>query len=196
MNNLPRVIGKAPSELPPELFRRLLSQERERVRQEIEFFQRKNIPKTKAAKAVRSSLSELLEKKGISPEQLQEMIRRKVQSARKEVTQAVTSIPSSESQVSGIGVEMEIEKKTETKPHEKYDKWASELKTERESETIQGFRELTPGTPEWKDWWKKHPEEQEAMLSWKKQKGSVSLWVTIAFCAAALFVLLLHAYPN
>ena len=78
MDNLPRVIGKAPSELSPLEFRDRLKGERDRVRREIELFQRKNVPKSqvaKAAKAARSALDTVLKEKNITPERLQEMIR-------------------------------------------------------------------------------------------------------------------------
>ena len=80
VNNLIRVIGLAPSELPTLDFKERLTKERDRVRREIEIFQRKNIPKSsvaKAAKAARSELDALLKAKGLTPEKLQEMIRKK-----------------------------------------------------------------------------------------------------------------------
>jgi len=33
-----------------------------------------------------------------------------------------------------------------------------------------GFKELTPGTPEYLNYWKGHPEEQEAMMAWSKEQ--------------------------
>ena len=77
MNNLPRVIGKAPSELSPVEFRKRLTRERDRARREIELFQT-NIPpkkKAKAAKAIRKELDKLMKAKGLTPEKLQELIR-------------------------------------------------------------------------------------------------------------------------
>jgi len=36
-----------------------------------------------------------------------------------------------------------------------------------------GFKALSPGTPEWTEHYKNHPEDQDAMLTWrKKQKGA------------------------
>lgn len=75
MNHLPRVIGPAPSEQAPLEFRERLSRERDRVRKEIELFQTRAAPKrAKAAKAERKKLSAFLKEKGITPEQLREMI--------------------------------------------------------------------------------------------------------------------------
>ena len=38
-------------------------------------------------------------------------------------------------------------------------------------ESIKNFKELEVGSVEWKHYWNSHPEEQEEMLSWRKEKG-------------------------
>lgn len=53
-------------------------------------------------------------------------------------------------------------------PQEKYDKWASELASGHR--VVVSFEDLEPGTSGWKLYWKEHPEEQEAMLAWAKER--------------------------
>lgn len=36
---------------------------------------------------------------------------------------------------------------------------------------VGGFRELTPGTEAWIEWWKAHPEDQGDMLEWREKTG-------------------------
>lgn len=36
---------------------------------------------------------------------------------------------------------------------------------------VKGFEELTPGTPAWSQYFKSHPEEQDAMLEWRQKQG-------------------------
>lgn len=38
---------------------------------------------------------------------------------------------------------------------------------------IKTFQALSPGTPEWSQWWENHPEDQNAMLAWRKQEGTL-----------------------
>ena len=67
----------------------------------------------------------------------------------------------------GITAEKE---EAEVPPGEKYDKWAGELEEGREARFEGGFKELEPGTDDWKAYWKEHPEKQEGMLAWVKEK--------------------------
>lgn len=69
-------------------------------------------------------------------------------------------------------VDKKKEKKEEPKveAHAKYDKWGGDLKEERDKKMEgKSFRELQPGSPEWKEYWKAHPEEQDAMLAFRKE---------------------------
>lgn len=43
------------------------------------------------------------------------------------------------------------------------------LENHKPPELPDDFRELTPGTDKWKRYWREHPEQQEAMLAWKKE---------------------------
>ena len=40
-----------------------------------------------------------------------------------------------------------------------------------EEATSGGYKELEPGTTEWKFYWDNHPEEQEEILAWRKETG-------------------------
>lgn len=40
-----------------------------------------------------------------------------------------------------------------------------------EEATSGGYKELAPGTTEWKFYWDNHPEEQEEILAWRKEVG-------------------------
>ncbi len=42
---------------------------------------------------------------------------------------------------------------------------------ELEEKTSGGFKELEPGSSEWKFYWDNHPEEQEEILAWRKETG-------------------------
>jgi len=40
-----------------------------------------------------------------------------------------------------------------------------------EEATGGGYKELKPGTPEWRYYWDNHPEEQDEILAWRKEVG-------------------------
>ena len=40
-----------------------------------------------------------------------------------------------------------------------------------EEKTEGGYKELEPGTTEWKFYWENHPEQQEEILAWRKETG-------------------------
>lgn len=47
------------------------------------------------------------------------------------------------------------------------------LNAPKETVSSGGYKELSPGSDEWKAYWKDHPEEQDEMLKWKaEQKGA------------------------
>jgi len=56
------------------------------------------------------------------------------------------------------------------RPEEKYEKWGEELEEKQEARLASGFQSLEPGTSDWKAYWKKHPEEQDAMLKFAKER--------------------------
>lgn len=69
MNNLPIIIGSAPSELSFEVFRDKLQDERERVRRGLEYFRAvKFKPKGKKASAV--GLTKMLKEAGLNQAQM------------------------------------------------------------------------------------------------------------------------------
>lgn len=55
-------------------------------------------------------------------------------------------------------------------PSDKYDRWADSLAEQREAQAPNTFEGLEPGTPEWKEYWKAHPEEQDAMLAYAAER--------------------------
>jgi hypothetical protein len=45
-------------------------------------------------------------------------------------------------------------------------------RAEEKAENTDGaatFKELSPGSPEWKAFWREHPEQQDAMLAWQTE---------------------------
>lgn len=76
MNNLPRVIDLAPSELPPQAFMERLRRERERIIREIQAFRARGGAPKKGKKAPPKPKSfgrevqALLKKGGLTPEDL------------------------------------------------------------------------------------------------------------------------------
>ena len=40
-----------------------------------------------------------------------------------------------------------------------------------EEATGGGYKELEPGTEEWKFYWDNHPEEQDEIIAWRKETG-------------------------
>jgi DNA modification methylase len=74
-----------------------------------------------------------------------------------------------------VHVKSEKEQKDEVRleAHQKYDKIADDLKEKRDAKMEgKSFSDLTPGTPEWKEYWREHPEEQNDMLAWAKARKS------------------------
>lgn len=68
------------------------------------------------------------------------------------------------------------EKEGKANPSKKYDEWGTDLK-KKKAEQLEGkkFADLKPGTPEWKEYWKAHPEEQDAMLAFAKEKKGAKI---------------------
>lgn len=78
MNNLPRVIGLSPSELPPSAFAERLRRERERIIREIQAFRARGGAPKKAPPKPKSfgrEVQALLKKGGLTPEDLMRKIK-------------------------------------------------------------------------------------------------------------------------
>ena len=69
MNNLPNIIGLAPSEMSFELFKLKLTGERERVRRGLEYFRLVKM-RPKGRKAAAPALTKLLKESGLTQIQL------------------------------------------------------------------------------------------------------------------------------
>lgn len=63
------------------------------------------------------------------------------------------------------------EKEAKLEPHHAYDELADKLASKRTVHT--DFHGLKPGSNDWIQYWKDHPEEQDDMLEWKAKGGKV-----------------------
>ena len=89
MNNLPRVIGLAPSELSPPAFVERLQRERERIIREIQAFRTRGGTKKKGKvqtkpKSFSKEVQALLKKGGLTPEDLVRKIKEKMKGEKNE----------------------------------------------------------------------------------------------------------------